>query len=347
MKKLHRYIAENFLFVFFTVLVFTVFLFILSDFFTKLGVILKSSVPVKYVLEYYFFYTPFVVYFSLPFIFGLSVVISLGYMSFRNEIIVMRSSGLSIFKIAFPVFVISIIVALVMFLSKELFVNYGLDRASLIKQYYFKNEKNSSVWLKVGNLFISARGIDVRKKLIYGVVAYRVDNSFSRFLKVLQSKKAEFLKNKLVFENGYWSSVPSGSKHRFERFIVKNKRPFVSLIAESKFKEPSLRTLFRELKSAKDRNYYLSMILFRFLYPLSCVLLTLISLVFVLRITPRKSGFISNVFLSGVVFLTFIATFQVVITMGKYSMIEPVFSIAIFMLFWIAVSLYNLVKLGI
>jgi len=347
MKKLHRYIAENFLFVFFTVLVFTIFLFILSDFFTKLGAILRFSVPIKYILEYYFFYTPFVVYFSLPFIFGLSVVISLGYMSFRNEIIVMRSSGLSIFKIAFPVFVISILVAIVMFFSKELFVNYGLDRASLIKQYYFKKEKSGSVWLKVGNLFVSARGIDVGKRIIYGVEAYKVDNNFSRFLKVLQSKEAKFLKNKLVFENGYWSSVPVGGKHMFSQYTVKNKEPFVSLISSSKFKEPSLRVLFRELNNTRDKNYYLSMILFRFLYPLSTVLLTLISLVFVLRITPRKSGFISNVFLSGVVFLAFVVTFQVVITMGKYSMIEPVLSIVIFMLFWIAVSLYNLAKLGI
>ncbi len=347
MKKLHRYIAKNFLFVFFTVFVFTVFLFILSDFFAKLGVILKSSVPIRYVLEYYFFYTPFVVYFSLPFIFGLSVVISLGYMSFRNEIIVMRSSGLSIFKIAFPVFLISILIAIVMFLSKELFVNYGLDRASLIKQYYFKSEKNNSVWLKVGNFFISAKGVDVKKRLIYGVEAYKVDEKFSRFLKILESERAKFLKNRLVFENGYWSSVPVGRKHGFKQLVIKNRKPFASLISESKFKEPSLFTLFRDLKSAKDRNYYLSIILFRFLYPLSCILLTLISLVFVLRITPRKSGFISNVFLSGVVFLTFIATFQVVITMGKYSMVEPVFSIAIFMLFWMAVSLYNLVKLGI
>ncbi len=347
MKKLHRYITENFLFVFFTVLVFTTFLFILSDFFTKLGVILKSSVPLKYVFEYYLFYTPFVVYFSLPFIFGLSVVISLGYMSFRNEIIVMRSSGLSIFKIALPVFIIAFLVAFAMFLSKELFVNYGLDRASLIKQYYFKKEKNSTVWLKVGNFFISAKGVDVNKKVIYDVEAYKVDNEFSNFLKLLHSKKAEFLNDKLVFINGFWSSVPLGEKHRFKQFTIKSKKPFVSLISISKFKEPSLLALLGGLRSAKDKNYYLSMLLFRFFYPLSCVLLTLISLVFVLKITPRKSGFISNVFLSGVVFLSYIATFQIVITMGKYSMVEPIFSLVIFMLFWIAVSLYNLAKLGI
>ncbi len=347
MKKIHRYITKNFLLVFLIVFVFFIFLFVLSDFFSRLGTILKSSVPVKHVLEYYIFYTPFIAYFSLPFIFGLSSVISLGYLSFRNEIIVMRSSGLSIFKISMPIFLISIIVGAFMFFGKEYIVNYGLDRASYIKHYYFKRKKPRAIWLKVDNYFIRAKDIDVDKKRLTGVTAYLVSKNFTAILRVLESKSARFEKNKLVFLEGYWIDFPFKETHRFKALSVPNKTPFVSLISTSQFREPYLKDLIKRLKMGNDKNYYLSLILFRFLYPISCVVLSLLSLVFILKITPRKSGFISNVFLSAIVFLTYIAGFQVVITMGKYSMINPPLSIAIFMLFWITISLYNLLKLGI
>ncbi len=347
MKKIHRYIARNFIVTFFIVLLFTVLLFILSDFFSRLGTILKSSVPLKYVIEYYIFYTPFVIYFSLPFIYGLSTVISLGYLSFRNEIIVMRSSGLSIFRISLPVFVFSIFVALFMFWGKENFVNYGLDRASFIKNRYFEGQVLKSEWLEEGNVFIKAKNIDEKDKILYGVEAVYVKKDFSGIERILMCKKADFKKKKVIFFNGYFKDFPFREKHLFSKMEIKTNKPFVSLVSESKLREPYLKDILKRLKKGVDRDYYLSLVLFRFLYPLSCVVLSLLALVFVLKITPRKSGFIGNVFLSGVVFLSYIASFQVVISMGKYSMINPALSILIFMLFWITVSLYNLLKLGI
>jgi len=347
MKKIHKYIAKNFIVTFFIVILFTVFLFILSDFFSRLASILKSSAPLKYVIEYYVFYTPFVIYFSLPFIYGLSTVISLGYLSFRNEIIVMRSSGLSIFRISLPVFIFSILVALLMFWGKENFVNYGLDRANFIKSLYFEDQRFNSEWLQVGNVFIKAQNVNEKDKTLFGVEAVYVKKDFSGIEMILMCKKAAFKKKKIVFFNGYFKDFPFNKKHVFSKIEVKTNKPFVSLVSTSKLREPYLKDMLKKLRKGVDRDYYLSLVLFRFLYPLSCVILSLLALVFVLRITPRKSGFISNVFLSGVVFLSYIASFQVVISMGKYSMVDPVFSVLIFMLFWIAVSLYNLLKLGI
>ncbi len=347
MKKIHRYIAKNFVVTFVVVLLFTVLLFILSDFFSRLGTILKSSVPLKYIIEYYIFYTPFVIYFSLPFIYGLSTVISLGYLSFRNEIIVMRSSGLSIFRISLPVFFFSAFVALVMFWGKENFVNYGLDRANFIKSRYFEDKNLKMEWLQVGNVFIRAQNIDEKDKILYGVEAVYVKRGFSGIKRVLMCRRAVFKKRRVIFFDGYFKNYPFIKKHLFAKMEIEANKPFVSLISTSKLKEPYLKDMLKKLKKGVDKDYYLSLVLFRFLYPLSCVILSLLALVFVLKITPRKSGFIGNVFLSGVVFLVYIASFQVVVSMGKYSMINPVLSIMIFMLFWVAVSLYNLLKLGI
>ncbi len=347
MKKLHRYVTKNFILTFFVVLLFTVFLFALSDFFSRLGTILKSSVSLKYIIEYYAFYTPFVIYFSLPFIYALSSVISLGYLSFRNEIIVMRSSGLSIFRISMPILVLSVFVAVIMFFGKEDFVNYGLDKAAFIKSHYFEKEELNSTWLNVGNVFLKAKNIDEKKKELFGVTAFYIDNNFSNIKRVLVCSKAVFENKKLIFYNGYWKDFPFKDKHLFSKLSMFNKRPFVSLVSESKLKEPYLKDVIKMLKKGKDKNYYLSIALFRFLYPLSCSILSLLSLVFILRITPRKSGFIGNVFLSAVVFLVYIASFQIIVSMSKYSMINPFLSIPIFMLFWIAVSLYNLLELGV
>ncbi len=347
MKIIHKYIAKNFLVTFFVVFLFTILLFVLSDFFSKLGVILKSSVPLKYVIEYYFYYIPFVVYFSLPFIYGLSSVISLGYLSFRNEIIVMRSSGLSIFRISLPVIILSFVVAFVMFVGKERVVNYGLDRASYIKKYVFQKKSNNSIWLKVGNYFIEAKGVVLNKRELIDVTCYKIDKGFSDIKIILKAKTGIFTKDKLVLNNVIRTTMPFKTKESIRHVSIATNKPFISLLSRSKFREPSLRELFSGYRFGKDKDYFLSLILSRFLYPFSCFILTLISLVFILRITPRKSGFIGNVFFGGVVFLIYIVSFEMIKTMGGYSMVNPWIAMFIFMLFWIAISLYNLMKLGI
>ncbi|AEA33480.1 LptF/LptG family permease [Hippea maritima] len=348
MKKIHKYITIFFLKTFFISLAFFVLLFVLSDFFSNLSDIVGNGVSIKYIISYYVYYTPFIIYFSLPFIFALSSLVSLGYLSSKNEIIVMRSSGLSIFKIAKPVLFFSIIVAVLMFASKELIVNYGLEKASFVKHYYFKNKQFKLGWTKVGNMFIKVNGLNVTNNMAYNVTAYRVDKDFNRVEAIITAKRVKFKPKEIIFIDGCSFNMPNFSQGRcFKDFKIKTNKSFYSLFSSSKFKEPSIKSLVFSYKHSLDKDYYLSLIIHRFVYPFSCIILTLISFVFVLKTNPRRGGFVKNVFSSSLVFLVYIGSLELISSMGRYSMVDPNISIVIFILFWLSVSVYNLLKLGV
>ena len=346
MKKIHKYITKNFLIVFLVSLIFSSLLFILSDFFSSLSLILENSVSSKYIVEYYLFFLPYVMYLSMPLIFGLSVVISLGYLSMKNEIIVMRSSGLSIFKIAYPIIILSLLTAFIMFVGKEKLVNYGLQRSSFIKHYYFKHKENVE-WIKISDYFLKVERINTKDKTARNITVYKVNKDFSGIGKILECKSLKMKKKRVILKECLNTEIPSMNKKRLNSVEIEFKGDFYSLFSLSKFKEPSFAYLLDKIKQARNKDYYISMVLFRIFYPFSCFILTLIAFVFVLRITPRKSGFIKNVFVSGITFLLYIGGLEMLNSMGKYSMINPIISILFFVLFWVAFSLYNLLKLGI
>ncbi|WP_025209610.1 LptF/LptG family permease [Hippea sp. KM1] len=348
MKKIHRYISVFFLKTFFISIAFFVLLFVLSDFFSNLSDIVGNDVPFRYIINYYLYYSPFVVYFSMPFIFALSSLVSLGYLSSKNEIIVMRSSGLSILRIAKPVLLFSLIVAVVMFFGKELVVNKGLEKASFIRHYYFKNKRFKRGWTKIGNFFVRVNKLSVRDRKAYDITAYRVDKDFKGVEVIVKAHEAVFKPKEVVLFDGCLYSMPNFSNPKcFKDFKIKTSKSFYSMFSSSKFKEPSFSELVYSLNHTLDKDYYTALIIHRIVYPLSCVILTLLSFVFILRTSPRRGGFIRNVFLGSIVFLVYVGSLELISSMGRYSMVDPILSVVIFILFWVSVSVYNLLKLGV
>ncbi len=346
MKKIHRYITYNFLIILFFSIVFSLMLFYISDFFSNISSILQNSVSVFSVIKYYFYYTPFIIYWSMPIIFALASLISLGFLSMKNEIIVMRSSGINIFRIASPVILLSLLFSVLMFVSGELVVDNYINKAFFIKHFEFSNKTNGNFWTKNGNFYINASRLNIKEKTAYGIKLYKIKNSISESI---YSDSMKMEKNDIILHNASVSNIQNPSDKKFYKTLKLN----LSLDMDHFIKSPeganlSLGELFKNIKTHPENGYYYkSIISFKIFYPLSCFVLTLLSLVFVLKITPRKSGFIKNVFLGGVLFVVFVGFFEVINSMGKADMISPVLSIVVFMLFSIVVSMYNLFKMGI
>ncbi len=348
MKKIHKYVVSNFITVFLFSIAFFILLFFLSDFFGRLSSFLKHSVSFKDIVEYYLYYTPFVLYYFMPFLFALSGLITLGIMSVRNELIVMRASGINVFRIASPVFVIAFIVAGLMFVSNEYVVNRSLDRAYFIKTFKFGFNERSGVWVRKGDLFIRVGRLNIDKKTAFDVEIYMVDHG--RIEKVIYAQSVELGKHTIArgvhivdLKN---PQLPEGKNLKRLKFdFALNLFDFVKSPQRVSYSFSKLLELVKTDRKAKD--FYLSMVVSRILYPFSVVVLFVLSLVFVLKITPRKSDFIRNVFVGGVLFIVYILLFEMLISMGKLSMIQPVVTLVLFVLLWLVFSVYNLLKLGV
>ncbi len=346
MKRLHKYILYNFLNVFIFALVFTVLLFYLSDFFGHLSSFLKNSVGVYVLVKYYIFYTPFILYYLSPLIFALSSLITLGFMSMRNEIIVMRASGINIFKISYPLLILSLLLSVLMFFSNEYVVGSSLDKASFIKTFEFNKNTAAGIWIKKGNLFIKTGTIDIKTNTAYNIEAYEIvkDN----IKKIIRAKSMKIEKNGVLLYGVLETDIDNPTDKQFFKTLFLNikikKSDFVKSLEKNDY---SFRQIWENMKNSKDKDFYTSVFMSRVFYPLSTLILTLFSLVFVLKITPRKSDFIKNVFFGGITFIAYIGIFELLVSMGKMSMVQPVWTISLFMLLWLMFSVYNLFKLGV
>ncbi len=346
MKIIHKYILLNFIKVFTFSLLLSLLLFYIADFFGSISTVIQNSVNILSVIEYYIYYTPVIIYWSLPIIVALSSLIALGFLSMRNETIVMRSSGINIFKISFSITVFSIFAAIFMFVSDEFIINKAANKVAYIKKFQIDKDYGS-VWSKKGQFFINISRL--HKDKAKNIKIYKISKD-DRIIKVISANEGIVGKDKLVLYGVNETNLVGmfNKVHKTNLILNIKLKPEDFVLSDKELSMPSFSRLIKDMKAYPSESYYYrASIIFKLMYPFSSVILTIISLIFVLKITPRKSDFIKNVFLGGLIFTAYLGMLVVLTSMGKADIMPPVVSILIFVLFSIIITLYNIIKLGV
>lgn len=119
MRILERYIMGSVLLIFFSCMFTFFFLYIIIDLFSHLDMILKQTVSWETILNYYLSYLPIIFIQVSPISCLLASLYTFARMNKENEIIAMRSSGLSILVITRVVIVFGFIVSSAVFLIND------------------------------------------------------------------------------------------------------------------------------------------------------------------------------------------------------------------------------------
>ena len=119
MLILDRYLMKNFIKSFIFCLFVFIFLFIIIDIFSNLQDIVRNHPPIIKIVELYIYSIPIIFAQTSPMATLLATLFTLGGLNQSNEIIAMRSSGLSIFHIIKPLILFGIILSLGIFLVNE------------------------------------------------------------------------------------------------------------------------------------------------------------------------------------------------------------------------------------
>ncbi|GAB4379483.1 MAG: LPS export ABC transporter permease LptG [Calditrichia bacterium] len=140
MSILDRYIIRKFLFVlFYTILAFII-IFIIVDLIENLDKFLSHNAQLGHVVLYYIYYIPFIIILTLPVCMLLSSLFSLGSMAQHNEIIAIKTSGVSLYRILIPVLILSLLISVLSGLAGETLVPQT-NRARLdVYRYQIKKE---------------------------------------------------------------------------------------------------------------------------------------------------------------------------------------------------------------
>ena len=136
MKRLDLYIIRQFLTVLsISILGFTC-IFLVVDLIENLDRFIDNTVPWKVILKYYVFTVPWFFNIALPMAMLIATVFSIGILVKRNEWTAMKSSGISLYRIAIPLVIIGIIISYGSFEFENKVVSRGNEVRSEIEQKY-------------------------------------------------------------------------------------------------------------------------------------------------------------------------------------------------------------------
>jgi len=136
MKLLDRYISRKFLFILAFALIAFLSIFIIVDLVERLSDYIDRKVPPVIVASYYFYYVPFAIVLVMPIAMLLASMFSMGQLSKDNELTAMKASGVSLYRILAPVFVIGLVVSIGMMAFAEIVVPVANQRKAEIKNEY-------------------------------------------------------------------------------------------------------------------------------------------------------------------------------------------------------------------
>ena len=159
MSIIDRYISREIIKVFILILAAVAMIYLAVDFFEKVDNFMEADVPLTRLASYFLLKLPLVVSQTTPVCILLTVLITFGLMNKNNEIVALKSSGLSVYILLRPVIVIGIMATIGLFLLSEVIVPVTISKANRIWRLEVKKKslltsRQKNIWIKGSNTAI-------------------------------------------------------------------------------------------------------------------------------------------------------------------------------------------------
>ncbi len=131
--RIERYIAGEVFFSFVVAFLFFFLIFLINQLLLLAEDILEKQVPVLEVLELLWYSLPSIVALSVPFASLVGCLMAIGRLNSDNEIIAMRASGVSLYRMFTPVLLLGIVLSLFTFVTNDYLLPVG--NLNLVRRY--------------------------------------------------------------------------------------------------------------------------------------------------------------------------------------------------------------------
>lgn len=212
---LDRYLVGGFLRIFCLSLVGMTALYLLVDFFDRFDNFLRAGASLRSSIAYFLFKLPLSASRTFGFAALFATLFALGMLARNREIIAMRSSGLSLKRIALPLLLFSLALAPLMFFWNESLVPLFTRKAQDIYRTEVKKKPKTltgseDIWLRGKGSFIRVGRFDSKKKILEGVSVYFVTPDFA-LRGVIEAPSARWNGNRWETDRGTeWLFLPDG-----------------------------------------------------------------------------------------------------------------------------------------
>jgi lipopolysaccharide export system permease protein len=202
MSVLHKYYLKEFIKFFLIIQIIILFIILSVDYLAKLDHFLESQATIFQTFGYILLRAPIMLVGLIPSIIILAVIAVFGIMSRNNELIAIKSGGISVYYLVRPVIASGVILVLLVFFLGETIVPITKAKSNVIEQEVIEGKKEvhrarKDVWLKQDNVIIHINYFNPRDKTIAGIILTEHDSDFNMVRRIDAQKG--------VYKKGMWS----------------------------------------------------------------------------------------------------------------------------------------------
>ena len=344
MKIIDRYIIREFILPFLYCVVIFIFLSIITDLFGRLDEILKNEAGLPTILRYYLAFTPIVFVQVSPISVLLATLYSLGRLNRHNELIALKSAGLSLVRVIAPLIFTCIFICLTVFLANEKIV----PQATLTS-YLLKEEKiNKDNKKKTDRLLFNLGFIGKDNRLFY-ISCFNASRNIMDGIEIQEQDEKNQLKRKIkassaAWERGRWKfrgvniynyqdeNLMGGPETITETVldIPETPRDFLKVEKELDFLSfTELKEKIKAFSSLGDEvvRTWKVFLHYRVSFPFMSLIAMIIAIPFALTgPNVRSGGVFTSVGVCIMLSLAFIGVTQTSLVLGKQGFLPPAFS---------------------
>ncbi len=204
MPCLYKYWLKEFTKFFFIIQVMILVVFVIIDYLSRLEKFINSELSLLGAFGFVLLKVPFMFLQLTPASILLSSIIVFGVMNRSNELIAIRSSGISSYFLVKPAVFSGVALSMVMFFLGETIVPVTMAKANYIKYVIIKKKNNifaarEDIWIKSENKLIHINFFDPVNKSVAGVTITSLTKKFG-IEKRLDAQRGVYENKRWVFE---------------------------------------------------------------------------------------------------------------------------------------------------
>ncbi len=332
MKVLDRYISIEMLGPFLIGVVGFVMVLAVDLLFTMADLIINKGVPLWAVLKLLIYKLPSIMVLTFPVSTLFATAMAIGRLAKDNELIALRTSGVTLFRIAAPIIVLGILVSLSSYFTNEKIVPHANHVANnIIRQIIYKKplpEVKENVFFKdAHNRHYYARRVDMKNKTMENIMVYEVTDE--RFPRVILAERASFYGRVWQLKDGIIHKYDGKGYLNYEASFADMKlnvsEDILSFSGQKTPQEMSTRELQDKIamldKGGVRTSALRTELLMKYSIPATCFVFALIGIPFSLP-SPR-SGRTWGMVLTIVFMFTFYVFASVFRSLGKGGILPP------------------------
>jgi len=336
-KILDFYILRGVLTYFLWSLIACTTLFLLLTVFELLDDVVRNSIPLISLADYMVFFTPQILVMAIPMSFLLAVLINLGILEKDSEITAIKAGGGSLYRLAFPIFLLSALFSSGIFLIQEYILPYANDRQDNLRNYIqnksaLTSKRMQRKWI-LGNAerIYNYEYFDGGLNSFINLNVYEIDFSNSRLLRRIHAERARIGEDGVwTLENGWLRNYMPDSFEWIQLQSIRLpeqagyfKREIFQPKESSKFTYKELRRYILYLKKSGYNAVELQVELHKKIaFPVSCLIMAFLGIHF--GFSVGKKGAFFGIGISVAIALSYWGVSGMFEAMGSYGILLPV-----------------------